>query len=210
MKILVSIGLFIFALSFCNITERFTGEKGFKPTEDQPEANSTEPTGETDTEVEKAKLTPEMDKLLEDEVKWEEQGLSWRVPKGWKQMTKSRTSLNYSSGDGAFLLVNISPMADDFPVDISTKATYDQNVQQMKNGKFKSVQYTEIEGIKGVEFVDSAPEDGGDPRRHYWMAYRNYGDQVQLINLILSTNGNNFDKKADEFQAILYSMGIVK
>ena len=210
MKILVSIGLFIFALSFCNITERFTSEKGFKPTEDQPEANTTEPTGETDAEVEKAELTPEMDKLLEDEVKWEEQGLSWRVPKGWKQMTKTRNALNYSSGDGAFLLVNISPMSDNFPVDASVKAYYDQSVQQMKNGKYKSVQYTEIEDVKGVEFVESSPEDGGDPRRHQWIAYRNYGDQVQMLNVMLSTSGDKFEKKEDVFQAVLYSMGIVK
>lgn len=210
MKILVAIGLFLFALSFCNITERFTDEKSFKPSEENGDTNTTEPKGETDVEVEKAKLTPEMDKLLAGEIKWEEQGLSWRVPKGWKQMTKSRNALNYSSGDGAFLLVNISPMSDDFPVDASVKAYYDQSVQQMKNGKYKSVQYTEIEDVKGVEFVESSPEDGGDPRRHQWIAYRNYGDQVQMLNVMLSTNGNNFDKKADEFQAILYSMGIVK
>ena len=90
MKILVSIGMFLFALSFCNITERFTGTKDFKPADEaQPSANSEDPTkpdGQEDGKVEKAKLTAEQDKLLTgDTLKWEEQGLSWRLPKGWRK-----------------------------------------------------------------------------------------------------------------------------
>lgn len=211
MKILLSIGLFMFALSFCNITEKFTGEKSFKPTDDTPETNSTEPIGETDTEVEKAELTSEQDKLLDGEtVKWEEQGLSWRLPKGWRKISKTRNMLNYGSRDNAFLIASISAMADDFPADASVKAFYDGAVTRMKNGEVRDVKYTEIEGVKGVEFVESSPEDKGDAHRHQWIAYREYSGQVQMLNIMLSTKGSNFEKHSEEFQAILYSMGIVK
>jgi hypothetical protein len=118
--------------------------------------------------------------------------------------------MNYQSPDLAFLLSNISPMSDDFPVDISTKAYYDGQVTRMKNGEVKTVKYTEIDGLKGVEFVESSPEDKGDAQRHQWIAYRKYGGQVQMLNIMLSTKGSNFEKHAAEFQAILYSMGIVK
>lgn len=212
MKILLSIGIFLFALSFCNITERFSTEKKeFKPTDDANASNTDDPTGETDTEVEKAELTPEMDKMLNGEtVKWEEQGLSWRLPKGWRKIVQNRNMLNYGSSDNAFLIASISAMSDDFPVDASVKAFYDGAVTRMKNGEVREVQYTEIEGVKGIEFIESSPENKSDAHRHQWIAYRKYGDQVQMLNIMLSTKGSNFEKHADEFQAILYSMGIVK
>jgi hypothetical protein len=211
MKLLLSIGLFMFALSFCNITEKFTGKKDFKPADNTTESNSAEPTGETDTKVEKAELTAEQDKLLDGEaVKWEEQGLSWRLPKGWRKIVKNRNMLNYGSSDNAFLIASISAMSDDFPVDASMKATYNSAVTRMKNGEVREVQYTEIEGVKGVEFVESSPEDKSDAHRHQWIGYRKYGDQSQMLNIMLTTKGSNFEKHSDEFQAILYSMGIVK
>lgn len=209
MKILLSIGLFIFALSFCNLSERLSGDtKDFKPADNSA---ATAPKTDDTAGAEKGELTPELSKLVDgDSLKWEEQGLSWKLPKAWKKLSQSGTMLNWGSPDNAFLIANISPMGDNFPVDLSTKAYYDQSIAQMKNGKYKSVQYTEIDGIKGVEFVESAPEDGGDPRRHQWIAYRNYSGQVQMLNIMLSTKGSNFDKHAEEFQAIMYSMGIVK
>ena len=86
--------------------------------------------------------------------------------------------INYGSPDNAFLIGSISPMADNFPADISTKAFYDGAVTRMKNGEVKNVKYTEIDGIKGVEFVESAPEDKGDAQRHQWIAYRKYGGRA--------------------------------
>ncbi len=210
MKSLLSFGLFMFAMSFCNIADKLTGSKEFKPSNDNS-ATATAPDSKSDAVADKAVLTAEMSELLDgDSLKWEEQGISWKLPKGWKKISQNRTSMNYSSPDNAFLLSNISPMADDFPVEISTKAFYDGAVTRMKNGEVKTVKYTEIDGLKGVEFVESSPEDKSGPQRHQWIAYRTYGGQVQMLNIMLSTKGSNFEKHASEFQAILYSMGIVK
>lgn len=208
MKLFLMLGLMSLSFALCNVTERFSGlidsDGGDKSTETS--GGSSEGAGD----VKKATLSAEQEKLLDENIKWEEQGLSWRLPKGWKEMSKSRNSLNYGSPDNAFLLVNISPMSSTFPVDASVKAYYDGQVTRMKNGEVREVQYTEIDGVKGVEFVESSPEDGGDPQRHQWIGYRTYGDQVQMLNVMLSTRGSNFEKHEDEFQAILYSTGIVK
>ncbi len=210
MKSILSVGLFMFAMSFCNITEKLTGSKDFKPSNDNS-ATATAPDSKTGSVADTAVLTAEMSELLDGEsLKWEEQGISWKLPKGWKKISQNRTSMNYSSPDNAFLLSNISNMSADFPVEISTKAFYDGAVTRMKNGEVKEVKYTEIDGLKGVEFVESAPEDKSDAQRHQWLAYRKYGGQVQMLNIMLSTKGSNFDKHSKEFQAILYSMGIVK
>jgi len=68
----------------------------------------------------------------------------------------------------------------------------------------------EIDGISGVEFVEAMPEDKSGPRRHQWIAYRTYLGQKQQLNVMTSTKGTNFEKHADDFQAILYSMKAVE
>ncbi len=215
MKILISTGIFMFALSFCNLAERFSGSKEVGSTSDNTAAsNSTNaPDKKTSdsSEVEKATLSSEQSALLTgDALKWDEQGLSWKLPKGWKKLSQDRNLLNYGSPDNAFLIVSISPLADNFPADVSTNANYEAAVTRMKNGEVKNVKYTEIDGIKGVEFIESAPDDKSGPQRHQWLAFRKYGGQLQMLNLMLSTKGSNFEKHAGEFQAILYSTEIVK
>ncbi len=101
-------------------------------------------------------------------------------------------------------------MPDDFPSDISLKATYDSALQQMKNGKYETVRYVEIDGIKGVEWFETMPEDKSGPRRHQWIAFRKYLGQNQQLNMMLSTKGTSFEKHRDDFPAIMYSMKIGK
>ena len=54
------------------------------------------------------------------------------------------------------------------------------------------------------------PEDKEGARRHQWIAFRNYQGQNQLLNIMVSTKGSNFDKQRDTFAAIMYSMKIPK
>ena len=121
-----------------------------------------------------------------------------------------KESLNYGSPDNAFLIGSISVMANDFPSDISLKATYDSALQQLKNAKYETVRYVEIDGITGVEWTEAMPEQKDSPRRFQWIAFRNYQGQNQQLNIMLSTKGSNFDKHRDNFAAIMYSMKIAK
>ncbi len=169
-------------------------------------------TTSNDEKVEKPKLSDQQQFILDnaDEVKWDEQGIAWKLPKGWSKMDVKKESFMYGSPKTGFLIGTISVMPDNFPSDISLKGTYDSALQQLKNGKYENARYLEIDGVKGVEWVETMPEDKSSPRRHQWIAFRNYQGKNQQINIILSTKGNEFDKQRDTFAAILYSMKIGK
>lgn len=215
MKLLFSLGTLVLALSFCSISEKIKELQGTTTTNSNTStnsaSNSTTKTS-TDENVEKPKLTAEQQSISDssEEIKWDEQGISFKVPKGWSKMDVKKESFNYGSPKTGFLIGSISVMKDDFPSDISLKATYDSSLQQLKTGKFENARYLEIDGIKGVEFVEAMPEDKTGPRRHQWIAFRNYQGQNQQLNIMLSTKGNEFDAKNDAFTAIMYSMKIAK
>ena len=215
MKLFVSLAVFFFALSFCNLSEKLSGLKGDSTTNQNSSSSSTTNSSKTSTKdesAEKPKLTDAQQAILDSgqETKWDEQGISWTLPKNWKKMNVGKTSFNYSSPDLAFLIGTISVMPDDFPSDVSLKANYESALQQLKNGNYENVRYVEIDGIKGVEFIEAMPEDKTGPRRHQWIAFRNYQGQNQQLNMMLSTKGINFDKYRDDFAAVMYSMKIAK
>src|ERR1043165_2949694 len=147
-----------------------------------------------------------------EEVKWDQQGMSWTLPKGWIKDDAGKTTFNYRSpggGDFGFLIVNVSPLGADFPTDVSLKAMYDQNVTRKKNGELEDVRWMELDGVKGVLFREAMPEGQEDPRRLQWLGYRKYAGQTQMINLMLSTKGRSFEKDQDMFYGIMYSTKIV-
>lgn len=174
--------------------------------------NSPPQTTSSSTSAEKAKPSSAQQAIIDSgtEVKWDDQGISWKLPAGWRKMDVKKEQFNYQSPDNAFLLVNISVMSDDFPMDISMKAYYDQAMQQLKNGKYESVRMLDIDGIQGVEFTEAAPEEKDGIRRHQWIAYRTYLGQKQQLNVMTSTRQSNFAKHTDDFAAILYSMKVIK
>ena len=63
----------------------------------------------------------------------------------------------------------------------------------------------EIDGLKGVQFREANPEKGDDFRRLQWIAFRKYLGQLQQINVMLSTDGKDFDRHKDALYGILYS-----
>jgi hypothetical protein len=214
MKSLLALAVLSFALAFCGLGDKIkqlSGGSANSPANSNSPANGPKsPTG-GDT-AEKATPTSEQQAIADagDKTSWDDQGMSWMLPKGWKKMTATKAAFNYSSPDLAFLLVNISDMPSNFPAETSLKATYESSVDQIRTGKYEKVRYLEIDGIKGVEFVETMPEDKGDPRRHQWIAYRTYQGNNQMLNVMLSTKGSNFEKHTTDFPAILYSMKIGK
>jgi len=205
MKSLLTLGLITFALTFCGLQDKLKEIS----TGNSNTASTGSSSGST---AEKAKPSSAQQAIIDGgtETKWDDQGLSWKLPAGWKKMNTSKESFNYSSPDNAFLLVNISSLGYNFPMDVSLKAYYDQAMQQLKNGKYESVKMVEIDGIAGVEFTEAPPEGKDDPRRHQWIGYRKYLGQTQQLNVMTSTKGTNFNKHTDNFTAILYSMKAVK
>ena len=214
MKSFLTLGVISFALTFCGLSEKLKGLTGSGGSNSNTTSSNTASTSNSNasSSAEKAKISSAQQTIIDggSEAKWDDQGVSWKVPAGWSKMDVKKESFNYKSGDNAFLLVNISVLGDSFPMDISLKAYYDQALQQLKNGKYESAKMVEIDGIQGVEFVEAPPEGKDDPRRHQWIAYRRFLGQVQQLNVMTSTKGSNFAKHTDDFQAILYSMKATK
>jgi hypothetical protein len=206
MKQILAVLLITLALSLCNLSERF--KKG--NSNSGPSSTSSSSSGP----VERGQPTAAQTAALAggQEVKWERQGMSWTVPAKWTEETnesKMFTMRSPGGGDAASLIVNISPMDEDFPADSSIQAFYDGAKSRAKNGEVDEVKWVEIDGLKGVQFREANPEKPDDSRRLQWMAYRKYTGQLQLINLMLATQGKDFDRHKDAMYGILYSTKVV-
>ena len=62
------------------------------------------------------------------QVSWDEQGITWTVPQKWTKNSQDKNNLLWRSPGGseaANLIGTISPMNDDFPTEISIKATHE-------------------------------------------------------------------------------------
>lgn len=197
----------LFALSLCNLSEKFkhgksTSGSGSNSSSSSSDSGATAEHGEAN-QAQLAALAGGQ------EVKWERQGMSFKVPASWKEVTNESKELTWSSpGSEASLIVSISPMDENFPTDVSLNAYYDSAKSRAKNGEVDEVKWVEINGLKGVQFREANPEKPDDFRRLQWMAYRKFTGQVQFINLMLATNGKGFPKHQDEMYGILYSTKI--
>ncbi|HEX7723302.1 MAG TPA: hypothetical protein VF397_14175 [Pyrinomonadaceae bacterium] len=143
-----------------------------------------------------------------EDVKWDQQGISWTLPAGWKKQDVSTNSFSYG-GNGAFLIVTISPMGPDFPTDLSLNAYHESAKVREKNGEVDELKWLELDGARGVEFRESKPQMADDFRRLQWMTYRKFGGQTQLVNVMLSTSGGKFDSRSDEMYGVLFSTKLV-
>lgn len=197
-----------FALSLCNLSNKL------KTSTNSNAPGKSASSADNGGEVEHATPTAAQIEALAggEPVKWDQQGMSWTVPPKWTEATNDSKMLVWRSPGGseaANLIVNISAMDESFPADISIKAFYDQAKTRAKNGEVDQVKWLEIDGLKGVQFRESNPEQPDGIRRLQWMAYRKYAGQVQLVNLMLSSNGKGFPKHQDEMYGIMYSTKIV-
>jgi hypothetical protein len=195
------------ALSLCNLTNKLK-EAG---SSNEPGKSSTTDSG---GDVERGTPTAAQTEALAggQTVKWDAQGMSWTVPPNWKEATNESKMLVWrspGSWDAANLIVNISPMDENFPTEVSIKAFYDGAKTRAKNGEVDEVKWVEIDGLKGVQFRESNPEQADGIRRLQWLAYRKYAGQVQMVNLMLSSSGKGFPKHQDAMYGVMYSTKLV-
>ena len=208
MKSLITLGFISLAMTFCGLTNKLNSLKGGANTS----SNSSTSSKSSSSSIEKPQMTAAQQAIADGatETKWDEQGLSWKLPAGWKKTEVKKQTFNYSGPDNAFFGVNISEMSSDFPMDSSRQAELDQALEQMKSGHYSKARMLEIDGIPGVEFMEAPPEEKDGIRRYQWIGYRNYLGQNQMVNVMLSTSKANFDKHSDDFPAIMYSMKSTK
>lgn len=210
MRSLLTLGLISFVLTFCGLGDRLKGLTGGSSSNSNS-ANTSGTKSGSEIDAEKPSLTASQQSIQDSstEVKWDDQNISFKLPSGWPKMDVKKESFNYGSPANGFLIASISVMPDSFPSDSSIKATYDSALEQLKQGNYENVRWLEIDGVKGVEWTEALKEKDGI-RRHQWIAFRRYQGQNQQLNIIISTNGEKFDKQKDTFASIMYSMKIAK
>ncbi|HEY6804063.1 MAG TPA: hypothetical protein VI306_10825 [Pyrinomonadaceae bacterium] len=209
MKYIPVIVVLGFALSLCNLSSKFKSKTSSG-------VNSSSPTSDTGggAAAEHGEATPAQLAALSggQQIKWDQQGMTFSVPAKWTESTNESKTFAWRSpggSDAANLIVSISPMDESFPTEISIKAFYDGAKTRAKNGEVDELKWVEIDGLKGVQFRESNPETPDGIRRLQWMAYRKFAGQVQLVNLMLSSSGKGFPEHQDAMYGILYSTKIV-
>jgi hypothetical protein len=154
-----------------------------------------------------AQLTPAQQAIVDNatEVKWEEQEISWRLSADWKKNSSESTdrTLEYDLPDKSVFLVVEMPAEN---LQESMQTNYERAIGQQKAGKVENVKMTEVDGIPGLEFTETASQDRSLRRGHHWIGFRSYKSAAQQIMVLVYTDSANYDKHADEFQAILYSI----
>lgn len=208
MKNILVLLLLGFALSLCNLSERLHGKSGSNTGSSGSSASSSS----SSRSAEKGQPTAAQTAALAggQEIKWDRQGMSFTVPPKWTELeNESKSFVWHSPGsDAATLNVNISPMDESFPTDVSIQAFYDGAKTRAKNGEVDELKWVEIDGLTGVQFREANPEKPDGIRRLQWLAYRKYLGQVQMVNLMLSSEGKDFDRHKDAMYGILYSTKI--
>jgi hypothetical protein len=208
MKSILSLGLITFALTFCGLGDKLKQiSAGNSNSANTSSGNSSKTSSSS---VEQPKPTGAQQAIIDSgtEAAWSEQGMSWKFPSNWPKMEVRKESFSYGAPAVGFMNASISVMPADFPSATSLDAEYTAALEQMKQGKYESVRWLEIDGVKGVEWVEAAPEDKDGIRRHQWIGFRNYQGQNQQLNVMVSTTGTKFEKQRDTFAAIMYSMKI--
>ena len=201
--------MLVFVVAACNLTSKLKSNSNNNSSSSSSSGN---PSKIGDDLVEKPNPTAAQTAAIANgqEVKWDQQGITWTLPANWKKQDMRNESLSYS-GNGAFLTVQISPLPQmENLVDTSLKAMFESAKTQQKIGKYDEVRWLELDGLRGVGFRESKQEMADDIRRLEWQAYRKYAGSTQLITMILSTNSANFPKHEDELYGILYSTKIVR
>ena len=193
-----------FSLSLCHLSEKLHKSGSSSG------GSSSSSGGSSDGSVEHGTPTAAQTAALAggQQAKWDRQGMSWTVPPKWTEQENESKSFMWRSpggADAASLIVSISPMDENFPADSAINASYEQARSRAKNGEVDEVRWVEIDGLKGVQFREANPEHPDGSRRLQWLAYRKYLGQLQEINLMLATQGKDFDRHKDEMYGILYS-----
>src|SRR5205085_1351743 len=112
MKYIPILVLIVLALLACNLTSRKTNTN----------AGASTTGGET---VQHANPTNAQLQTLAggQTVQWEQQQITWTLPKGWNKMDVDTKQFNYGApGNKAFLNGSISLLDASFPTDVSLKA----------------------------------------------------------------------------------------
>src|SRR5438128_11417409 len=133
MKHVPLIIMLVFVVAACNLTSKLKSNSNNNSSSSSSSGN---PSKIGDDPVERPNPTAAQTAAIANgqEVKWDQQGITWTLPTNWKKQDVRNETLSYA-GSGAFLIANISTMDSSFPTDVSIKAMSEGAKTEKKNGK---------------------------------------------------------------------------
>src|SRR5438034_510737 len=163
MKHVPSIIALVLIVAACNLSNRFKTSNNSNSSSSPSSSSDKSVTG--GEPVEKPNPTAAQTEAIANgqEVKWDQQGITWTVPANWKKQDVRNETLSYAGG-GAFLSANISTMDSSFPTDVSIKAMSEGAKTEKKNGKYDEVKWLALDDLLGLEFRQSKQERPDDIR----------------------------------------------
>lgn len=159
-------------------------------------------------EVERAAPTEAQRAALEGgtPVAWDGYGLAWTVPAGWRERASGPGELVWADEAGAASLsASATPMPESLAAGAGLNAIYQEAVDRRRDGMYTEVRLLELDGLRGVTFLEGPPADAAAGRSVHWQAYRSGDGRAELVNLVLSAPAATFADSADTLYAILYS-----
>lgn len=209
MKPLLFLSILIFAVSSCGrIGSTLKSDSITKSLENSNGLASSQ-TPSTSDDAKTLKLTAKQKKIIANgkELDWKVNGLSWKIPKDSNKLLERDMILTYRSPSSVTLVASVTPSQSyDRAVSI-IKGHYEQAVINEKNNLVEQVRYLELDGIKGIEFIEKIPNNDGW-QRHQWIAYREFNKQPQIISVMCGTEVADFENNKDICAATLYSIKV--
>src|SRR4051812_47222457 len=101
MKNLIPLALLVFVVAACNLSSKLKPGNSNESSTSSPSSGSTSKIG--DEPVEKPNPTAAQTAAIAggDDVKWDQQRITWTVPANWKKLSVSNEGLRYG-GEGGF------------------------------------------------------------------------------------------------------------
>src|SRR2546421_8319235 len=145
MKNVLAIMALVLVVAACNLTNKLKTNSN----SNSSSSSSGNPSKIGDEPVEKAAPTSAQMAAIANgqDVKWDQQGITWTLPANWKKQEVRNESLSYG-GNGAFLSVVVSVMPQmEKMTDVSIKAMYEGAKTNQKIGKNDEVRWLALDGL---------------------------------------------------------------
>ena len=141
-------------------------------------------------------------------IAWDEQGMRFTLPAGWRKHRIDSETFDLGGPDGARLRVDILDRQGDVLPDV--KNGYEDLLQAQKDGAYEEVRILEADGVKGLLSRWSGGEFDPDSTHLRWQAFRKRKGKVQYIQINISISIDCFNRRKGELYGILNSIKLVQ
>jgi hypothetical protein len=139
-------------------------------------------------------------------VDWREGGLSFRVPPGWVERSRSDRDVDWRSPDAqsAFIIIRISDYPIEAPTDQIVAAQVLAADAQVRGGSLDGYEVREIGGRSGLLSLRTSRE--GQLREVFWTTVVGTSGRYRSVDLNAGAFDGNFERLEADLAAILTSL----